>query len=59
MKKTKKKFDCVEMMHRGALAIYETTKNMTFEEQVGYWKERSEAFRKKIARAKQKKVVHS
>ncbi len=46
MKKKKKTFDCVEMMHRGALAIYKKTKNMTREEELAYWKEREEAFQK-------------
>ena len=35
-----KTFDCVEMMHRGALRIYEETKGMTVEEELAYWRER-------------------
>jgi hypothetical protein len=38
--KTKKKFDCVEMMHEGALRIYEETKDMSVEEEVAYWRKR-------------------
>ncbi len=39
MKKTKD-FDCVEMMHKGALRIYEETKGMTREEELAYWRQR-------------------
>ena len=35
-----KTFDCVEMMHRGALRIHETLKGKTREEQLVYWRER-------------------
>ena len=35
-----KTFDCVEMMHQGALRIYEETKSMTIEEELVYWRER-------------------
>lgn len=39
-----KVFDCVEMKRRGALRIYEETKDLTFEEQVEYWRRRNEEF---------------
>ncbi len=35
-----KTFDCVEMMHRGALRIHETLKGKTKEEQLAYWRAR-------------------
>ncbi len=35
-----KEFDCVEMMHRGALRIHETLKGKSKEEQLAYWRER-------------------
>ena len=35
-----KEFDCVEMMHEGALHIYETLKGKTQEEQLAYWQAR-------------------
>lgn len=47
MKKTEKKFDCVEMMHKGALRIYEETKDMTREQELAYWKRKGEDARKK------------
>jgi hypothetical protein len=40
-----KVFDCVEMKRRGALRIYEETKDLSFDEQVEYWRRRSEEFR--------------
>ena len=40
MKTKTKTFDCVEMMHRGALHIYEETKGMTIEEELAYWRKR-------------------
>ena len=40
----KKKFDCVEMMHRGALAIYREIGSMTVEEQIAWWKKQNESF---------------
>ncbi|HEO70497.1 MAG TPA: hypothetical protein ENN80_04485 [Candidatus Hydrogenedentes bacterium] len=46
MKKTDKSFDCVAMMHEGALCIYEETKDMTEEEELAYWRERNEEARK-------------
>ena len=38
MKTKTKSFDCVEMMDRGALRIYEETKDMTLEEELAYWR---------------------
>lgn len=35
-----KDFDCVEMMHRGALRIHETLKGKSKEEQLAYWRQR-------------------
>ncbi len=40
MKTKTKTFDCVEMMHEGALRIYEATKGMTLEEELAYWRRR-------------------
>lgn len=36
--KTTESFDCVEMMHAGALRIYEETKGMDVEEELEYWR---------------------
>lgn len=40
MTTNKKDFDCVEMMHKGALRIHETLKGRTREEQLAYWRQR-------------------
>jgi hypothetical protein len=52
MKKTKKSFDCVEMMHEGALRIHEELKGKTREEQLAYWAEWNEKTRKRYPRMK-------
>lgn len=49
----KKSFDCVEMMHEGALRIYEETKDMTKEEELAYWCERAEAARREHPRLRE------
>ena len=43
MMKTKT-FDCVEMKRRGQLRIRERLKGMTVEQQLEYWRKRSEEF---------------
>ncbi len=45
--KKKKKFDCVTMKRRGAERIYEATKNMTTQQQLEYWQQRTGELRKK------------
>ncbi len=41
-----KTFDCVEMKRRGALRVHEQLKDMTVEQQIEYWRQRSEEFRR-------------
>ena len=53
MKKTKKRFDCVEMMHEGALRIYEETKDMTKEQELAYWQRKNDEARKKCPRMRE------
>ena len=43
--KTKKTFDCVEMKRHGAERIHSLTAGMTIEEQLDFWKERTEMLR--------------
>ena len=38
---TAKKFDCVAMKRRGAVKIYEATKNMTLQERLAFWQQRT------------------
>ena len=42
----KKAFDCVEMKRQGARRVLAETAGMTFEEEITYWQERSEAYRR-------------
>jgi uncharacterized protein GlcG (DUF336 family) len=37
----KKKFDCVEMQHRGGELVRKMTEGMTVEEEVAFWKART------------------
>ena len=53
MKKTRKSFDCVEMMHEAALRIYEETKDMTEEEELAYWQGKNEEARRKHPRMRE------
>ena len=36
-----KRFDCVEMMHRGAEAVQKKIRGMTKKEEIAFWRERS------------------
>ena len=47
-----KRFDCVEMMHRGAERVRERTAGMTLEQEVEYWRARTEELRKMQRAAK-------
>lgn len=48
-----KTFDCVEMQHRGAEKLREKTSGMTLEEQLAFWRERSQALRLRQKKAKE------
>jgi hypothetical protein len=39
-----KTFDCVEMKREAALRVHERLKDMTVEQQIEYWRQRSEEF---------------
>ena len=54
-----KKFDCVEMKRQGALRVHERLKNMTIEEQIEYWRRRSEEFEKEQARLRSQAEAES
>mgnify|MGYP001086793398 CR=1 FL=1 len=41
----KKTFDCIELQHQGGARIRAVTKDMTAEEQIAYWKTRTEKLR--------------
>jgi hypothetical protein len=45
-----KTFDCVEMKRRGSQRIYEAIKDMTYEQKLAYWRDRSRQFREEQER---------
>lgn len=45
----KNNFDCVEFMHRAGRKIDRETKDMTFQEEVEYWKQKSDSALKRHA----------
>jgi len=45
-----KTFDCVEMKRQGSLRIHERLKHMTVEQQIEYWRQRSEEFEREQQR---------
>ncbi len=45
MKATKKTFDCVEMMHRGAALIRKELEGRSLEEEMEYWRRGTKALR--------------
>ena len=53
-----KSFDCIEMKRRGALKIHERLASMSIEEQVEYWRRRSDELRRREA-ASPDEVVQS
>ena len=46
MKTKTKKFDCVQMQHRGGQRVMKRLEGMTLEEEVAYWKRGTEELRK-------------
>ena len=40
-----KRFDCVEMMHRGAALVRKRLKGMTLEEEAAFWRRQTEELR--------------
>lgn len=49
MTKKNKKFDCVEMMHQGGERIRREVEGMTLDEEVEYWKKRTDSLRREMA----------
>ena len=47
-----KKFDCVEMMHRGAEEVRKRIGNMTREQELEYWREQTERLRRMKRKAR-------
>lgn len=57
METTKKDFDCVAMKREGALRIHEATKDLSFDEKVQYWKERSDEMLRALQKARNAKEL--
>jgi hypothetical protein len=55
-----KMFDCIEMKHRGAEKVREQTKDMTLEQELAFWQERSRILkqRQKVAKGKSHTLVN-
>ena len=43
-----KTFDCVEMKRRGARAVYEAVMGMTVEQEVEYWRAKTDELRNRL-----------
>jgi hypothetical protein len=53
----RKKFDCLELQHRGGEKVQARLAGMTHEERVAYWEQRGEDLRKiKESRIEQRKA---
>ena len=55
MKRKKKTFDCVEMMHEGGRRVYELVKDMTMEQEVEFWRKRTAELRRRQEELRQRK----
>ena len=51
-----KTFDCVEMKRHGAARLRAQTKNMTLDEEVSFWKERTQALRARRRTLREKRA---
>ena len=50
-----KKFDCVEMMHKGTEYVREQTKGMSREQELEYWRQKTESLlarKKRLSKAR-------
>ncbi len=50
-----KTFDCVEMKRQGSESVYDTIKDMSREEEIAYWRKRTEEMRRDVANKRQPK----
>jgi len=48
-----KTFDCVEMKRQGSRRIYERIKDMTSQEELAYWRERTSVLDKRLKAARE------
>ena len=52
-----KQFDCVKMKRKGSRRVYEQTRRMTTDEELAFWKERTNRLVKQIKSARRKRAV--
>jgi hypothetical protein len=52
----KKSFDCVEMQHRGGQHVQRLIAGLTMDEQVAFWRHRTEEFRRRQARVRSREA---
>ena len=50
----KKSFDCVQMKRDGARRVHEAIKGMTVEEEVAFWRQRTEEMRRRVEALRRK-----
>ena len=53
----KKKFDCVEMMHKGQAAVRKRLEGMTVEQKLDYWRKVEDEMREQIKKMQSKKAA--
>ena len=53
----KKKFDCVEMMHEGAIAVKKRISGLTLEQELGFWRKSTQALRDQQKKIRDKKKL--
>jgi hypothetical protein len=53
----KKAFDCVEMMHAGAAKVRAETRGMSMDQQVAYWRKRTDVLRRVQRGARRRQAV--
>ncbi len=50
---TSKTFDCGEMKRQGSKRVYDAIKGMSREEEIAYWRKRTEEMRREVADKRQ------
>lgn len=54
-----KRFDCVEMKHKGAERVNQAIAGFSKEQQLAYWRRGSETLRQELQKAQEKAAVRS
>ena len=51
-----KRFDCVEMKHKGAARVYQAIAGLSQEQQLEFWRRGSEVLRQALQKAQEEKT---